>query len=555
MRDPRDNLSPAELPFGAQCHVAFTKWDSTPHWRHEAKVLGEDAYGIWVGGTPGGLLSKPGREVVCNTHWVNLFPRDDMWVATFNDEGSPFNAQIYIDVTTVPSWWHRPDGILEVSAVDLDLDVIRRYDGEIYLADEDEFAEHAARMGYPEEIVAGARETADRLLQELAAYAEPFEQIGAGWLALCRQRFPGEVGAARNSQTSGSPAAATAAQQTPATGEPAPPQPDARREESAEGSHDWLSTWQESVLKPREETSDDPVGADADEVVGDEAWAVRGADTQPLPVLGGLGDSAAPPPDEPDLPAMNTDAGEDLESSFEPPPSAPQPEQNEWPPAQFWQEQDERVIDVERDIDAGDDIDTTPVDPADVTGLLVSTSEAATPLWFDGALVTPSEVGLPDELADHLYDWLDRWRRDWDPVRGWQPRAQISDYEALGRWLARRVKDEVGGVRVTLQLGHLGASSLEEIPGAEERAPIPVTLNPARPNLPVDGEFVTRDGVVGCFTSEVNTRLSAWAQEGGLNTVEEARLIELMSAELGPNYVVLRAEDADTPTGAGTDEH
>ena len=46
-----------------------------------------------------------------------------------------------------------------MTAVDLDLDVVRRTDGTVYVDDEDEFAEHRVSFGYPPEVVELAEES------------------------------------------------------------------------------------------------------------------------------------------------------------------------------------------------------------------------------------------------------------------------------------------------------------------------------------------------------------------------------------------------------------
>jgi hypothetical protein len=48
--------------------------------------------------------------------------------------------------------------------------------------DEDEFAEHQVRYGYPAEVVAGARAACDDLVRRITAGAEPFGTAGAAWL-------------------------------------------------------------------------------------------------------------------------------------------------------------------------------------------------------------------------------------------------------------------------------------------------------------------------------------------------------------------------------------
>ena len=87
-------------------------------------------------------------------------------------------TSVYVDVTTQAVW----DGPL-VTMVDLDLDVIRSRDGDLLLDDEDEFDEHRVTLGYPADVVALARRTAEELMTAAAAGHEPFGPTGSRWLA------------------------------------------------------------------------------------------------------------------------------------------------------------------------------------------------------------------------------------------------------------------------------------------------------------------------------------------------------------------------------------
>jgi uncharacterized protein len=66
--------------------------------------------------------------------------------------------------------------------VDLDLDVIRRRDGRLLLDDQDEFAEHQVRYGYPAEVIRQAEQAAAWLLAAVGANAEPFGLAYQAWL-------------------------------------------------------------------------------------------------------------------------------------------------------------------------------------------------------------------------------------------------------------------------------------------------------------------------------------------------------------------------------------
>ena len=78
--------------------------------------------------------------------------------------------------------WSRDAGVLQVDAVDLDLDVVRRFTGVCSIEDVEEFEEHRLAYGYPEALVSSTRALADRLYQDVVAGVEPYGRVGAQWL-------------------------------------------------------------------------------------------------------------------------------------------------------------------------------------------------------------------------------------------------------------------------------------------------------------------------------------------------------------------------------------
>ena len=165
-------------------HVVYRKYDGSLHWNYEASYLGEDEHGVWVGARTGtavnrGLTSTGPVEA---SH-VLLFPRDAWWTGCFN--AVPHRTEIYCDITTVPRWLDAedPSGHREVTMVDLDLDVRLRRTGEVQLLDEDEFATHQVRYGYPPEVIANAQASADWLFGAISQRVEPFGQAYRSWLA------------------------------------------------------------------------------------------------------------------------------------------------------------------------------------------------------------------------------------------------------------------------------------------------------------------------------------------------------------------------------------
>ncbi|CAN5665988.1 hypothetical protein BH11ACT8_BH11ACT8_14470 [soil metagenome] len=158
---------------GEPVRVAMTKWGGRPHWEFDARWLGEDEHGCWIGIVTGTPMARPGASFTTTVDQVGLVPRPGAgggagWVATFHAPGAW--VRTYVDMTTVPEW----DGG-RVHAVDLDLDVVLPSDGPAFVDDEDEFAEHQVRYGYPSETISSAEESCAFVLGEVLAERAPFD--------------------------------------------------------------------------------------------------------------------------------------------------------------------------------------------------------------------------------------------------------------------------------------------------------------------------------------------------------------------------------------------
>jgi predicted RNA-binding protein associated with RNAse of E/G family len=159
--------------------MRFTKWGGHLHWHYQLEALGADAHGRWFAGRTGTVMRRGDEPPVGQPHdFVSLVPESGCWIATFNEPSADTDISVYIDVTTRP---HLTGDVIH--AVDLDLDVIRLRDGSVRVLDEDEFAEHRIRYGYPEEVATQARATTDQLVALLTAAVQPFEQAAARYLA------------------------------------------------------------------------------------------------------------------------------------------------------------------------------------------------------------------------------------------------------------------------------------------------------------------------------------------------------------------------------------
>jgi uncharacterized protein len=105
-------------------------------------------------------MSRPGASFRTRQAQVVLVPAASPFVATFyapldprehgahREHRDAMPCEVYVDITTVPEWAEDT-----VSAYDLDLDVVRGWTGRVWVDDEDEFADHRVRYGYPPELV------------------------------------------------------------------------------------------------------------------------------------------------------------------------------------------------------------------------------------------------------------------------------------------------------------------------------------------------------------------------------------------------------------------
>jgi protein associated with RNAse G/E len=155
--------------------LEFRKYDGSPHWSQTLRRLGEDEHGLWLGSPAGGTWRRANGRVYTNKQAQVLnCNADRWWTATFND--APATTAIYVDVST-PAVIE--DGL--VTSVDLDLDVRLFRSGGVKVEDEDEFADHQVRYGYPADVIANARATADWLAANITV-VEPFVSVHRQYL-------------------------------------------------------------------------------------------------------------------------------------------------------------------------------------------------------------------------------------------------------------------------------------------------------------------------------------------------------------------------------------
>lgn len=173
---------------GAIVHADYRKWDGSPHWQSYGTLLGVDEHGVWVGFPAGTHFERPGAAFDIGVDSVSLFP-DAGYTPAFNKRASsPVESvnefdgvQVYVDTTTTPVWSRTPDG-WRVTMIDLDLDVVQRVSGVLFVDDEDEFTDHQSKFGYPAEVVARAEADTRAVFEAIRDGRAPFDGTGWQWL-------------------------------------------------------------------------------------------------------------------------------------------------------------------------------------------------------------------------------------------------------------------------------------------------------------------------------------------------------------------------------------
>ena len=161
--------------------VDWRKWPDLPYRRTPMQRLGTDALGTWLHaprGTETWFASS--GPATLPVSFLTLVPAGERWwFATWMWGNRDIPIDVYIDIVHPPTWH---DGGPRV--IDLDLDVVRYRDGRVIIDDEDEFADHQVSLGYPRDLIDGARDAADAMFAALSAGESPFGDESTPWRAL-----------------------------------------------------------------------------------------------------------------------------------------------------------------------------------------------------------------------------------------------------------------------------------------------------------------------------------------------------------------------------------
>lgn len=163
-------------PKPAVIEVRSFKWPRRPTSVAVAHFLGADDYGCWLGirqGDPWWMADRSNAGLF-EQSFVKLVPEETNWTACFNA------ADPLVDVDIVlPVCWG--DGTLD--EVDLELDILRVTNGNVYIRDQDEFERVQQEWAMPLALAAQAKVTCAEIYDQVRHDVEPFHSVGHRWLA------------------------------------------------------------------------------------------------------------------------------------------------------------------------------------------------------------------------------------------------------------------------------------------------------------------------------------------------------------------------------------
>lgn len=168
--------------------VEWLKWPSEPYRNTPMRRLGEDEFGAWLSAPRGVAASYASTgPAPLPVNFLTVVPHGPAWwVATWMWGNPAVDIDVYVDIVHPPVW----ESASCLRVVDLDLDVIRDRGGKVHLDDEDEFVQNSALRLYPDEVVAAARVTAERMCRAVARRDPPFGTEPLRWLAVARSTAP-----------------------------------------------------------------------------------------------------------------------------------------------------------------------------------------------------------------------------------------------------------------------------------------------------------------------------------------------------------------------------
>jgi len=171
-----DLMRMRRMPDRPLIEVRSFKWPRRPTTAAEACLLGEDAFGRWLGVAKGDpwWAADGSRSGVFEMSFVKLVPSGTFWTACFN----PVDPVVDVDIVLPVHWLG--DALEEV---DLEVDILRFADGSVQVRDREEFARVRETWAMPGDLSAQVEETCERVRALVELGVEPFGDAGRAWLS------------------------------------------------------------------------------------------------------------------------------------------------------------------------------------------------------------------------------------------------------------------------------------------------------------------------------------------------------------------------------------
>ena len=136
-----------------------TKYDGSLHYQFDAEIVESSENAIVIYRGTGVKVRSYRGELLSETQLVVFFYGDRYHnvVIVWNSDWTP--KMHYVNIA-LPARWNGE----RVSAVDMDLDIVRKAStGEMFVDDEDEFAQHIDKFGYSDDLIEKCRSEVTRI--------------------------------------------------------------------------------------------------------------------------------------------------------------------------------------------------------------------------------------------------------------------------------------------------------------------------------------------------------------------------------------------------------
>lgn len=154
-----------------------TKYDGSLHYQYSTRLVREDPDLLLVYVGPGTPIKSYRGAMYATHHSLQFYWSDrqyNLHVSWYADWRPRLH---YINVATPATW---ADGTIHF--IDLDLDVIwRAQTDEVILDDEDEFALHQVRFGYPPALIEECLRSSATVIDLIARRVYPFDGSMYAW--------------------------------------------------------------------------------------------------------------------------------------------------------------------------------------------------------------------------------------------------------------------------------------------------------------------------------------------------------------------------------------